>query len=327
MPGDLVWADAHRFPPSETDIRRVEAAGLRLRQVDGHEPAQFATVGADGQGLIAWGGRYDAAVFDALPALRVLARCGAGYDNIDLPAAALRGIITTYVPGGSDDEVAEHTLALLLAAVRRVPSSDRAVRDGSWPSSADLAPMIRLRGSRLGLVGFGRIARAVAWRAQALGVDVWAVDPFQPDDIFTAAGVRRCGDLDELLAGSHFVSLHVPATADHRPLIAAREFALFPPGAVLINTARGSLVQTAALVDALSSGHLGGAALDVVDPEPLPPTHPLLGLDNLIVTPHSAAFSVPALATIRERALDNALAVLRGAAPLTPIPTPDSAKD
>lgn len=323
---DILAADSHLFPLSDADVQRIAAAGLTLGLVNGHEPAQLREAGPNARALIAWGGRYDGAVFDALPDLKVLARGGAGYDNIDLSAAAARGIVTTYVPGGSDDEVAEHTVALLLALARKIPHGDRAIRAGGWPSSAQLAPMRRVRGARLGLIGFGRIAQAVAWRARALGVDVTAFDPFRSADTLARAGVERATSLELLLAEADVVSLHLPGGVGDPPLIGARELAIMKPTALLINTARGSLVDTDALVDALRAGRLAGAGLDVMTPEPPPSGHPFLSLDNVILTPHSAAFSVPALSAIRERVLDNVLAVLGGQPPITPIPSPSASR-
>jgi phosphoglycerate dehydrogenase-like enzyme len=146
------------------------------------------------------------------------------------------------------------------------------------------------------------------------------MDPYQSDDTFTAADVTRRPDIASLLADCDYVSLHLPGTDDHRPVLGPAELDRLRPGAVLINTARGSLVDTAALVDALRDGRIGAAGLDVVDPEPLPADHPLLALPNVVITPHSAAFSKEALAGLRTHALDNIIAVLRGDPPLTPIP-------
>lgn len=319
----VLFADAHLFPPSGEDFDRVEAAGLQLATVDGHTATDFAAFSDHAEALLAWGGPYGGEVFDALPQLRILARCGAGYDNIDRPAARRRGIAVTFVPGASDDEVAEHTIALLLGMARKITSSDRSVRAGQWPSSAALAPMIRVAGSTLGLIGFGRIARAVASRARALGIIVRALDPFVAPEAFASLGVTHVTVLDDLLAGADFVSLHLPAAADGGVLLGAAELALMRPGSVLINTARGSLVDTDALATALHDGRIGGAALDVLVPEPVPVGHPLLDLDNVVITPHSAAFSVDALRVLRTRALDEVFAVLGGHPPLTPVPDED----
>jgi phosphoglycerate dehydrogenase-like enzyme len=319
---DILAADAHRFPLSGEDEQRVADEGFTLGLVEGHEPAQFAAAGPNAVALLAWGGPYDARVFDALPKLRILARGGVGYDNIDLAAAASRGNVTTYAPDMSSDEVAEHAIALMLAITRKLADSERAVRAGKWLSAAQLAPMQVLRGSRLGLVGFGKIARAVAWRALGLGLSVAAYDPFVTDNVFDGVGVTRAESLEDLLAESDFVSLHTPGRPGDPPLIGVRELTQVKRGAVLINTARGSLLDPDALVAALHSGQLGGAGLDVMNPEPVPPDHPLLGFANVTVTPHSAAFSISALADLRRSALDNIFAVLRGDPPLTPIPVP-----
>jgi D-3-phosphoglycerate dehydrogenase / 2-oxoglutarate reductase len=319
MTATVLYADAHLFPFTDADQARADAAGLRLIPIDGHRPDDFRGH-SDAVALVAWGGPYNDAVFDVLPELTILARCGAGFDNIDRAAAARRGIALSYAPGQSDDEVAEHAFALLLCVARKIVVSDRAVRDGAWPSAADLAPMSRIHGSRLGLLGFGRIGQALAWRARAFGMHVTAMDPYQSDDTFATTGVARRPDIASLLADCDYVSLHLPGTDDHRPVLGRAELDQLRPGTVVINTARGSLVDTAALVDGLRDGRIGAAGLDVVDPEPLPADHPLLALSNVVITPHSAAFSNEALAGLRTHALDNIIAVLRGDPPLTPIP-------
>lgn len=319
----IAYADAHLFVPTAQDFDTVADAGYRLLPVEGHEAADFAPYSADVVALLAWGGRYDAETFDALPQLRILARCGAGYDNIDVAAAHSRGIAVTYVPGASDHEVAEHTVALLLGAARKITTSDRAVRTGRWPSAAALGVMVRVHGSTLGLVGFGRIAQAVAGKAQSLGMTVLALDPFVDPSAFDDAGVTRIASLTALLGKLEFLSLHTPGDPGRPPLIGAAEFAAMRPGSILINTARGSLVDTDALVQALRSGQIAGAALDVLQPEPVPPGHPLLSLDTVVITPHSAAFSEQALTTLRTRAIGEALAVLSGLPPITPIPRKD----
>lgn len=319
----VLYADAHLFPPGPDDFQVIAAADYQLTPVGGHSLRDFAPFASGAVALLAWGGRYDSKIFDALPRLRILARCGAGYDNIDQVAATQRGITLTYVPGASDHEVAEHTIALLLGAARKITTSDRAVRSGRWPSSAELAPMSRVHGSTLGLVGFGRIARAVASKAAALGIRVLALDPFVDGRAFDEAGVTRVATLTELLAQADFVSLHVPGGTTDQPLIGAAELTAMRSSAVLINTARGTLVDTDALAQALEHGQIAGAALDVLDPEPVPGGHPLLAFQNVTITPHSAAFSDQALAALRYRSIQEVLAVLAGRPPITPIPRKD----
>lgn len=318
----ILYADAHRFPAAAADSALAREHGCQLVPVLGHEPGMFADAARDARGVLAWGGRYDDAVFAALPHLQVLARCGAGFDNIDLAAAAARGVVTTYVPGASDGEVAEHALGLIFDLGRRLSSSDRAVRDGHWQSAAELGPMIKIDGALLGLVGFGRIARALARRAIGLGMRVAAYDPFVDAPVMAESHVSYCPDLGTLLATSDFVSLHVPGLGGPQaPLIGAEQLATMRLGSFLVNTARGSLVDTDALVASLRAGHLAGAGLDVCVPEPLPPEHPLLRLTGVVITPHSAAFSETALSTLRRTALRDALAVVNGRTPRHPIPS------
>lgn len=319
-PQDVILCpDADRFPMSANERALAASAGLELHELPGRDLDRFRWLGGRVVGSLAWGGRYGADFFEALPRLRVLARCGAGYDNIDLESALLHQVVVTYVPGASDEEVSEHTIALLLGCLRKLTLSDRSIRAGSWPSSVDLAPMRRLSGSRLGLVGLGHIARAVAAKARGLGVVVSAVDPFVDSNVFQENAVRRELDLASLLSSVDAVSLHVPLGEARLAMMGAREFDLMRPGAVFINTARGRLVDEGALVEALRSGAIAAAGLDVFEEEPLPEGHRLLGAPNLILTPHSAAFSVEALGALRHRALSDVLAVLHGQEPSNPI--------
>lgn len=307
----LAAPDSDRFPLSAADVAFAESRGVRVAAFPGHAASAFRTHAPDADAALAWGGAYGREVFDAVPGLRVLARCGAGFDNIDLGAARERGIVVTYCPHVFDRVVAEHTIALLLAAVRGVAAGDAAVRAGAWPSAVELGPLGTLEDRVLGLVGLGRIARQVARLAAAVGMRVIAHDPFAEDE----PGVARVRSLDVLLAGSDVVSLHLPLTDATRGLLGEAELALMRPGAILVNTARGALVESDALVRALRSGHLGGAALDVFDPEPIPPGHPILSTPRTLLTPHSSAFSEQALARARRQAISDALAVLDGNAP------------
>lgn len=226
--------------------------------------------------------------------LRVVARMGVGYDAIDVPAATARRIAVTITPGANEWSVAEQTLALLLAVHRAVPQRDREARSGAWRRR----PLPRLAGRTIGLVGLGRIGRAVAQRAAGLGLRVIAADPAADRDF----AVRHHVELrafEQLLAEADIVSLHLPASPAAPPLIDAAALARMKPGAVLINTARGSLVDEAALAEALAAGRLFGAGLDVFQIEPLPLESPLIGLPNVVLSPHMAGLddeSVEAMA-------------------------------
>lgn len=315
----IVCPDVDRFPMTDDDRHRAESAGFRLHEMPGRDLSTLHAVAPQTVASLVWGGWYGEEFFASLPHLKVLARCGAGADNIDIDAAERRGVVVTFVPGASDDEVAEHALALLLACFRRIMPSDRAIRRGEWPSSADLHPMQRVSGSKLGLIGFGRISSAVARKAKALGMDVTSFDPFVQEQAFISHGVHRADTLDDLLRTSDAVSLHMPAPVDQQVVIGDRELAEMKHGAILINTSRGRLVDEDALAQALDSGRLAGAGLDVFNVEPLPADNPLLRSPNVVLTPHSAAFSVQALSEIRRRALSDAIAVLQGQQPRNPL--------
>jgi len=235
---------------------------------------------------------------DRLPGLRVIASATVGLDHVAVEAAERRGVAVVNVPDYCIEEMADSTVALLLALVRGVVALDQSVRAGGWDHAA-AGPLRRVAGTRLGIVGFGRIGRAVARRALALGFEVWAADPTVAAAEVSAASVRPAR-LEELLAACDAVTLHLPLTPETEELIGARELELMPPGAVLVNTARGGLVVVEALVAALNRGHLSGAALDVLPAEP-PERRP--EAPGLIVTPHAAWYSPEAEREARARAL------------------------
>jgi D-3-phosphoglycerate dehydrogenase len=251
----------------------------------------------------------------AMPRCQAVVSYSIGLDHVDLDAASELGIIVAHTPGFCVDEVSNHTLLFVLACARRLVPLDRRVRAGWWPDGrrleAELLPIGSLRGERLGLVGFGAIAQMVAQKAAVFGLDICAFDPLVPDTPFAAAGVTRL-PLAELLATSDYVSLHVPLLPSTRHLLGAAELAQMKPGAFLVNTARGGLVDEEALLAALAGGRLAGAALDVFEQEPLTDDHPLLRLPNVIVTPHSAYCSGAAYERVRRMAATAVVQVLRG---------------
>jgi D-3-phosphoglycerate dehydrogenase len=255
--------------------------------------------------------------------LRQLTRCkaigrfGLGVDNIDLPAAKELGIAVNYVPDYCLREVSDHAMALLLALARKVPFSNKLVQSGRW-EVPPIVPLRRLEGQTLGLVGFGNIPRALAPKAKAFGLKVLVHDPYVKPDTLAAAGVEGVS-FDDLLARSDFISVHAPLTPQTRGLMNAAAFAKVKKGALLINTARGPLVDEAALVAALDSGQLGGAGLDVVTTEPLAKDSPLIGRDNVIITPHTAFYSVEALEELQTKCATDVGRVLSGEKAVYPI--------
>ena len=249
----------------------------------------------------------------ALPALRVLSTPSVGVDHVDVEEATRRGVWVCHVPDYCIEEMADHALALLLALVRGVVELDRSVRDGAWSYEA-AGPLGRASDVRLGVVGFGRIGRAVAARGIALGMEVSAHDPLVSDDDISATGARPLA-LDELLGSSSAISVHAPLTPETHGLIGTRELALLPAGAYVVNVARGGLVDTRALLDALEAGRLGGAALDVLEVEPPAPSAPAPRSPRLVVTPHAGWYSEHAEEEVNRRALQSVRDVLEGRTP------------
>ena len=268
--------------------------------------------GDDVVGALVWD-PMTAADMERLPALKVVATCSVGFDHIDVSAAAQRGVWACNVPDYCVDEMADSTLALLIALLRGVVALDRTVRKGAWDDHA-AGPLPRLRGTRLGVVGFGRIGRAVTARALALGIEVCATDPVVPAREIAMAGARPV-TLDEMLGSCTAITLHVPLTPRTEGLIGVRELALMPRGAFLVNTARAGLIDTNALLAALERGQLGGAAVDVLAVEPPTAEHPAPRHPRLIVTPHSAWYSPESEREVYRRATLSVLAVLEGREP------------
>ncbi|MBV8085884.1 MAG: C-terminal binding protein [Chloroflexi bacterium] len=302
----------HTDPPAGNTLENERAELVRV-------DAELLVPGAAGP-LVSLLAQADAVLNTVLPLTagdiasmarcRVIVRTGVGVDNMDVAAATAAGIVVACVPDASVEEVSNHALGLLLAVSRKLVRLDRALRAGRWDRTL-LPPMGTIHGQTLGIVGFGRIGQALCRKALALGLRVLASDPLVPASAVSAAGASPLS-LEELLRTSDFVSLHAPLVSGTAYLIGERELALMLPSAFLINTARGGLVDQVALTRALQSGRLTGAGLDVFEQEPLPASDPLLALDNVILTPHSAAFSDASVREIRRRSGEAAAAVLAG---------------
>ena len=271
--------------------------------------------------------RVDAELLDAAgPGLRVVANVAVGYDNVDLEAAAARGLVVTNTPGVLDDATADLTMALLLAAARRLGEGERLIRAGRpWAWGMDFMLGRELRGKRLGIVGLGAIGGRVARRARAFGVEIAYANRSAAEPALVAElGAERLS-LEELLAAGDFVSLHTPLTAETRGLISAERLALMKPEAILVNTARGPVVDEAALAAALREGTIAAAALDVYEHEPR--VHPdLFALENVVLAPHLGSATVETREAMATLAARNALAAVAGAPPPTPVPLPAEAQ-
>jgi D-3-phosphoglycerate dehydrogenase len=300
---DYVW--------ESLDVEKKTLASLaELVALKTKKPEEFLSQAADCDALLnTYAGPITADVMDKMPKCRIIARYGIGVDTIDLEAATRAGIIVTNNPSYCIEEVAEHTMALLLACARKIAFYDRMVREGTWAVPPG-KPIHRLVGQTLGLVGFGNIARQVATRAAAFGMRVLYADPFVKE------GPGQKVEMNTLLAESDFVSLHPPLTAETRKLMNDAAFSRMKPSAFLINCARGPVVDTDALVRALDAKKIAGAALDTTDPEPLANPHPLRGRENVIIVPHAAWYSEKAMEGLQAGAPGEVRRVLSGEWPV-----------
>jgi D-3-phosphoglycerate dehydrogenase len=257
------------------------------------------------------------ASFSRAPRCRCVVRAGVGYNNVDVEAATRHGVIVCNVPDYGTEEVADHAIMFLLALVRRLVPSHQAIKAGTWDYRTALgAP--RLRGRSFGIVGCGRIGTAAALRAKALGLDVVFYDPYLRQGMEKALGIRRVYRLEDLLEQSHYVSLHCYLDATTRHLINARTLAQMRRGAILINTARGPIVNENALVNALDSGHIAAAGLDVVESEPLE-NERLRQHPNVLLTPHTAFYSVEGYTELRTKTAEEVRRILLGEPPRNPV--------
>jgi D-3-phosphoglycerate dehydrogenase / 2-oxoglutarate reductase len=288
------------------DIERAifARAGYEFELAQCHTANEVIAAGTAAVALLTQYAPITEAVLAALPSVRVLGVYGASLDNVDLPAVARRGLRVVNVPDYGVDEVADHTIGLILALTRGIVPLDRAVHAGAWDFRAG-GELRRSSGLQIGIIGLGRIGSAVARRALALRFKVVASDSRQP----AVEGVRLA-ELDDLLATSDLVSVNTRLDPSSHHLLDAAALARMKPGAFLVNTSRGGVVDQGALVEALRSGRLGGAALDVLEREPIAPDDPLLALPNVVLTPHAAFYSRESLVEMKRRAAEAIIAAL-----------------
>jgi len=317
MPRLLIAVTDSPFPsldPAKAALARVDP---ELRMAKTASTDDILAVARDADAVFVTYAKLPRELLTQLTRCKVIGRFGLGVDNIDTKAAAELGITVTYVPDYCMHEVSDHAMALLLALARKIPFSNKLVQAGRWEMPA-VVPIHRLSGRVLGLVGFGNIPRALAPKGKAFGLRVLAHDPFVSRDVFEGAGVEPMS-LEELLASSDFVSIHAPLSPATRGLFNAEVFGKMKTGAILINTARGPLVDETALIAALDAGQIGAAALDVVADEPLALDSRLIGRDNVILTPHTAFYSVEALEELQRKCANDVARVLSGEPPVYPV--------
>jgi D-3-phosphoglycerate dehydrogenase len=304
---DYVW--------ESLDVEKKTLEGLAdLVPLQTKKPEEFIAQAADCDALLnTYAGPITADVMAKMPKCKIIARYGIGVDTIDLDAATAAGIIVTNNPTYCIEEVAEHTMALLLAAARKVAFYDRLVRAGRWEVPPG-KPLFRVAGRTLGLVGFGNIARQVAVRAASFGMEVLYADPYVEAGQYQVPGKKV--ELPELLRKADFVSLHPPLTPQTRKMIGDDALSQMKPTAVLTNCSRGPVVDTEALIRALDAKKIAGCALDTTDPEPLPNPHPLRNRDNVVLNPHVAWYSEQALVGLQAGAPSEVRRVLTGEWPV-----------
>ncbi len=308
-----VVVTANIFPGLEVEQEALGQHNVEVEKIPCRSQDELAAAGKDATALIVGNVRIDAAVLSHLPYCVAIVKPSVGVDNIDLEAATEAGVCVANVPDYGTDEVATHAMALLLNAIRYVDAEAAKVRAGSWQPKPPF-PIQRSAGRTLGIIGFGRIGQSVARKAAGFDWRLLAWDPYINDDEIRSRNAEPA-DLETLLSQSDMVTLHLPLTEETQGMIDAKALAKMKTTAFLVNTARGGIVDSAALVQAVESGQIAGAALDVVDEEPPSPDHPLYCTDRILVTAHVAWYSEQAFRDVRVKAVEEVARVLQGELP------------
>lgn len=286
-------------------------AGLRAARAASSSPVDITGAGAEAEGLVVQWAPITGEIMDGMPKLRIISRVGIGYDMVDVDAATARGIAVANTPSYCIEEVAAHTIAMIMTQARGLPAYDRAVRSGRW-KAVDARPMaVRPSRTTLSVLGFGRIGSLVARGCRALGFRVLVADPFASVEAVRDAGCEPA-TIADAVAAADILTLHVPLTDATRHLLDSASLSTMKPGAVVVNTCRGPLIDETALAASLRAGHLGAAALDVFAGEPLAVDSPLRDLDTVLLTPHAAWFSPEALIDLPVHAAENVIRFLAG---------------
>jgi len=316
MPSLLVAVADSVFPNLDLARAVVSRAGAELRLASQPTPEGIVAAAREADALLVTYAKITAEMIREMKRCKIISRFGIGVDNVDIEAATRAGIVVTKVPDYCIDEVSDHAMALLLSLVRKIPFSSARAHAGHWEMPA-VTPIHRLRGTVLGLVGFGRIPQLVAPKAKAFGMRVMAYDPYVPLNVMEQAGVGRL-EFAELLKISDYISIHSPLLPETHHLFSTEVFNQMKPGALLVNTSRGPVVDEAALARALDAKQIAGAALDVLEQEP-PVNSPLFGRDNVILTPHTSFYSVESLEELQTKAAEEVVRVLSGQPPRNPV--------
>ena len=312
----MTMADSHVLItdcdlPGEAAEQTLRAAGLRADRAPDTDADTLAALGAEAEALIVQWRRIDGPLMDRMPRLRMISRLGIGYDMIDVAAATERGIAVANTPSYCIEEVASHTIAMIMTQARGLPAYDAALRAGEWKPVAARPMAVRPSRTTVSVLGFGRIGSLVARGCRALGFRVLVADPYAPSEAVATAGCEPVS-IEQAIAAADLLTLHVPLTDATRHLIDADSIATMKPGAVIVNTCRGPLIDEAALIAALHDGRVGAAALDVYEVEPLAPGAALREAPNVLLTPHAAWYSPQALEDLPVHAAENIVRFLAG---------------
>lgn len=313
MSEKIVLVTDYTWPSTAIEAEVLAGVGARLLEAETGSEEELLRLAPQADAILTCFRQVPVSAVRAATKLQVIGRYGIGVDNIPVDEATRLGIPVTNVPAYCLDEVAEQALAFLLAGARRIVRYDRALQAGDW-SLATGMPVYRVAGRTLAIIGFGKIGRRLARKAAALDLQLVAHDPWVPDEDIRAAGVEPVS-LDEALARADFLSLHTPLTEETHHLLNAERLARIKPGAFVINTARGALIDQEALLGALQSGRVSGAGLDVFVPEHLPAGHPLPAQPGVIATPHTAFYSEESVRELQRLAAQNVADILSGKRP------------
>lgn len=303
------------IPHDEEDYRKIGAEFVtRLCETE----EELVSAARDADFILTFKKPFNRKVIGQLERCRMIYNIGTGYETIDLDAATEHGICVSYPDAYCSEEVAEHAMALILACARKMVRLDRAVREGKWESYEKreirfniLPPMFPVKGQTVGIIGLGRIGRKLVPKAKGFDIRVLAYDPYVSADAFKECGAEAA-ELDYIIENSDFISVHAAFTSDARHMLGAEQFKKMKSTAYVINCARGEFIDEEALYDALVNGEIAGAALDVIEGESMPPDHPLLKLENVIITPHTAYYSEGALGRLRRRPFEEIARMVNG---------------
>ena len=315
--GPLVVVTDSPFPSLDPAKKALEDANAEVIQAPSSSEEDIIKSAEYADAILVTYAKLNENILRSLKNCKAIGRFGIGVDNIDLKVAGELGISVNYVPDYCLDEVSDQAMAMIISMARKIPQSNKLVQSGRWEMPA-VVPMYRLRGKTVGLIGFGNIPRLMTPKAQAFGFNVIAADPFAPKELFEKFNVESV-TMDELYERSDFISVHAPLLPETKGLVNKEAFKKMKKTAIIVNTARGPLIDEKDLIEALDNKEIGGAGLDVVETEPLPEDSALIGRDNVILAPHTAFYSVEALEELQTKAASDVARVLNGEEPIYPI--------